>query len=187
MGIFKKVALIHFTILCVYAGINGQNVIRWSNWNDLSAKIEKGDRKFVVYLYYDGCRWCKVMENNTLGDDHVARFINNNFYALRLNALSPDKIMVADKTYKQVTVGKYDFNELAVELTGGEMKFPNTVFLNENFEKIQSISEYIPTHEFEFILAYFAGNHHKNTMYKRFTKNYCKESHFNTLVNGKNE
>lgn len=186
MGFITKLALIPLSILVISTGLQSQNIIRWANWSDLPAKIEKGDRKFVVYLYYDGCRWCKVMENSTLSDDHVARFINNNFYALRLNALSSDRITVADKTYKQQTVGKFDFHELAVELSGGEMKFPNTVFLNEKFEKIQSISEYIPTHEFEIILAYFAGNHHKNTMYKRFTKNYCKESHFNTLVNGKN-
>lgn len=186
MSIFYKSVFILFVSLSFGTHISGQNIIKWLSWNDLASKVEKSERKFVVYLYYDGCRWCKVMEQNTLSDDHVARFINNNFHALRLNALSTDKITIADKNYKNVTVGKYDFHELAVELSGGEMKFPNIVFLNEKFEKIQSIPEYIAVPEFEIILSYFAGNHHKNTLFKRFTKNYCKESHFNTLVNGRN-
>jgi thioredoxin-related protein len=185
MSIFYRTALFLLFSLSFGTFLSGQNIIRWISWIDLPAKMDKSDRKFVVYLYYDGCKWCKFMEQSTLSDDHIARFVNNNFYALRLNALSTEKISIADKNYKNVTVGKYDFNELAVELTGGEMKFPNIVFLNEKFEKIQAIPEYIPVTEFEVILSYFAGNHHKNTLFKRFTKNYCKESHFNTLVNGK--
>ncbi|MBK9254087.1 MAG: DUF255 domain-containing protein [Saprospiraceae bacterium] len=162
-----------------------QNIIKWVSWSELGPKIEKADKKFMVYLYYDGCKWCRIMEQQTFTSDQIARFVNANYYPLKLNAIFSGKIVVADKTYKSVSLDKYEFSELAVELAGGEMNFPNVVFLDEKFNKIQSLPEYMEVPYFEMVLSYFAGNHHQKTLFKRFANSYCKDSHFNSLVNGR--
>jgi thioredoxin-related protein len=125
------------------------------------------------------------MEETTFSSDNIARFINQKFYALKINALSSDKIVVADKSYTSVRIGKYDFHELAADLLAGNMSFPSVVFLDEQFQKLATYDSYMDEPNFEMILSYYAGNHHKCTMWKKFTNNYCRDSHFNSLVNDK--
>lgn len=177
--------LIGFLLLA--AGITfGQNKVRWVSWDNVTEKINKGDKKFIVYFYYDGCKWCRFMEESTLSSDHLARFINHNFYAFHINASSSDKIVIGDKSYTSVRIGKYDFHELATDMLGGNMSFPSIVFLNEQFKKLGTYDQYIDIQNFEMLLSFYAGDHHKRTMWRKYANNYCRESHFNTLVNGKN-
>jgi thioredoxin-related protein len=173
-------------VLFLFFPLIGQNKIKWNSWDTCSDKIQKANRKFIVYFYYDGCKWCRHLEEETFDNDQIARFINQNYYAFRVNALSEGKLTLGDKTYTSVRIGKYDFNEIAVDLLAGDMSFPSVVFLDEKFKKIQSHSGYVNQHSFEMILSYFAGNHHKNTIFKRYANSYCKDSHFNALVNDKN-
>lgn len=163
----------------------GQNKIRWQSFDNINEKLTKANKKFIVYFYFDGCKWCRYMEDNTLANDQISKFINQNYYIYKVNALHGNKIVVGNRSFTSVHIGKYDFNELATELLNGDMSFPALVFLDEKFNKIQSIEGYYSQEEFEVLLSYFAGNHHKNTMFKKFANNYCKDSHFNSLVNEK--
>jgi thioredoxin-related protein len=177
--------LLSFSVFFTASGFS-QNKIKWNSWETLSDKMDKGDRKFLVYFYYDGCKWCKVMEESTFSADQIARFVNQNFYPFRLNALSSGKILVADKTYTTVRVGKFDFHELAVDLLSGNMSFPSVVFMDEKFNKLAHFDSYLDINKFEMILSYYVGDHYKNTMWKRYANGYCRDNHFNSLVNGKN-
>ena len=108
-------------ILIMFGTLSGQNKVRWTSWDTATEKIKRGDKKFIVYFYYDGCKWCRFMEENTFNSDHIARFINNNFYAFHINASSSEKIAIGDKTYTSVRIGKFDFHELATNMLGGNM------------------------------------------------------------------
>lgn len=166
--------------------LQGQNKVRWHSWDTATEKISKHDKKYFIYLYFDGCRWCKHMEKNTFHSDHIAKFINQNYYAFKLNAESSEKIIIGERSFTTVRIGKYDFNELASELTSGHMSFPSIVILDENFRKIGTHDGYIDNEKFEMLLSYYTGNHHKNTIWGKFVSNYCKDHHFNTWVNDKN-
>lgn len=167
------------------SAVFSQNKIKWNSWEFLPEKLDKGDKKFLVYFYYDGCKWCRVMEESTFSAGHIAKFVNQNFYALRLNALSSGQLMVADKAYTTVRIGKYDFHELAADLLSGNMSFPSIVFLDEKFHKLAHFDSYIEIPKFEMLLSYYVGDHHKNTLWKRYSTNYCRENNFNSLVNDK--
>jgi thioredoxin-related protein len=171
--------------LLVTSGSQAQNKIKWESWEFVNEKVSKGNKKFMVYFYYDKCRWCRVMEESTLRQDQTAKFINNNFYSYRLNALSSEKILLGSQTYTSVRIGNYDFNELAADMLAGNMSFPAVAFLDENFNKINVEEGYTNNDDFEMILSYYAGNHYKKTLFKRFANNYCRDSHFNSMVNNK--
>jgi thioredoxin-related protein len=177
--------LLLFILFIIVAPVFSQNKIKWNSWDNLSEKIGKGERKFLVYFYYDGCKWCKVMEESTFSSDQIAKFVNQKFNAYRLNALSSGKILVADKSYTSVRIGKFDFSELAVDLLAGNMAFPSVVFLDEKFHKVGNSESYMDIQNFEMLLSYYAGDHYKNTLWKRYANNYCRDNHFNSLVNDK--
>ena len=104
---------------------------------------------------------------------------------MKINAVSNDKIQFNDKTYRTVEIDNYDFNELAVELLNGKMSFPALVILDQNFQKIGVHQNYYNVDDFQMILAYYIGGHYKKTLFKYYTNNYCKDSHFNNLVSDK--
>jgi len=160
-----------------------QNRVKWVTPEKISEKITKGDKMYIIYFQYHGCKWCKELENTTLLDDHTARFINQNFYPVRINAA--EKIEIGGETYKTVKIDKFEFNEFAVEMLNGRMSFPSIVFLNEKFEKVGVYQNYYAVEDLQKLLAYYAGQHYKNTLFRHYSDRYCKDSHFNNLVHDK--
>ena len=180
MRIFICIIFSFFLIPTLYS----QHRVKWHDAKELDTKVTKGDKKYIIYFYYDGCKWCKTLEENSLSNDQIAKFINNNFYAFRINAIYEDKITIKGHTYTSVPINKYEFSELAVDLLSGNMSFPSLVFLDESFNKIQVLHEYVNPTDLEMILTYFAGDYYQNTLFRKFARSYCKDTHFNTLVKG---
>jgi tetratricopeptide (TPR) repeat protein len=47
---------------------------------------EKTTKLLLVDVYTDWCGWCKVMDQKTYTDPYVAKFLNENFVCIKLNA-----------------------------------------------------------------------------------------------------
>ncbi|MCZ2101193.1 MAG: DUF255 domain-containing protein [Chitinophagales bacterium] len=163
---------------------DAQNKIKWASWDAVDEYIQKGDKKFMIYICYGGCKWCRQMEDSTFSDSKIAQFVNSNFIPLRLNASSKEKIVINDKTYAAKQQGNHEFSELAIRLLNGNMTFPSIVFMDEQFDKITSYNQFIEQDNFRMLLAYYAGDYYKRILWKRFVCEYSKEKHFNTLVRG---
>jgi thioredoxin-related protein len=176
-----RLLLIYF-IIFIAAPSFSQNKIKWNAWETLAEKMNFGDRKFIVYLYYDGCKWCRLMEESTFSNDGIAKFVNQKFYTYKLNAQYSGKIVVADKTFTNEKLSKFEFHELAINLLGGDMSFPSVVFLDEKFNKLVHFDSAINAEDFEMILSYYGGDYYKKVLWKRYASNYCKDRHFSTLV-----
>ena len=67
-------------ILFFLTPANSQNKIRWASWDTFPEKLQNNNRKFIVYFYYDGCKWCRFMEETTFASDHIAKFVNQKFF-----------------------------------------------------------------------------------------------------------
>ncbi|MFZ1702880.1 MAG: thioredoxin fold domain-containing protein [Saprospiraceae bacterium] len=177
-----KFSFLIFLFLWVNVNIEAQNRIRWvkpSISNDIKTDAEK---YYLIYFYYNDCKWCKHIETTTFTDNYTARFINQKFHPIKINAVGDEKLIFNNEVYKTVQVGKYDFNELAVELLNGKMSFPAIVILDQNFQKIGVHQNYYNVDDFQMILAYYIGGHYKKTLFKYYSNNYCKDSHFYNLV-----
>lgn len=161
-----------------------QNKIKWSSPEQIDVNVKNGDKKFLIYFYIDACKWCRHLEENTFSNSNIAKYINSHFYAIKIDAMDNKKFQISDKTYATEQIGKYNFNQLALELLNGRMSFPSVVFLDEKFNKIQVFDTYMDIPDFEIVVSYFGSNHYKKTMFRRYAHNFCRESHFNNFVNG---
>ncbi len=47
---------------------------------------EKTDKLILIDVYTDWCGWCKVMDQKTFSDPFVAKFMNDHFVCVKLNA-----------------------------------------------------------------------------------------------------
>lgn len=166
-------SLLFFMITLFFTtSVDAQRKIQWRTWEEVEKlnKVEK--RKIFVDVYTEWCGWCKKMDKATFQQDHIAKFINENYYAVKFDAEYKADINFNDQVYKFVKTGRKGYNELAAEITRGKLSYPTIVFLDEDQKVIQPIPGFQSPEMFEMIMTYFAEDHFKSTPWKRYTTTY---------------
>ncbi len=173
MGHKRVLGIILFSLLLgAPYYLQGQEKVNWLTWQEAEKLSRQQRRKVVVDVFTDWCGWCKKMEKATFQEPIIARYINENYYAIRFNAECRESIEFNNKTYKYVKSGKMGYNELALELTNGKLSYPTIVFLDEDFKVIQPIQGFITPEKFEMVMTYFARNQHKTTPWAKYERKY---------------
>ena len=109
--------------------------IHWLTIDQLQQKMQENPRKVYMDVYTDWCGWCKKMEASTFTNPNLIKYVNNNFYAVRLNAERKDTINFMGKVYYYDAQNKV--NTLAIELMKGKLSYPTSIVMMENFQNIQ--------------------------------------------------
>jgi len=112
--------------------------IKWITWEEAVALNQKAPRKIVVDVFTDWCGWCKKMDKGAFMDVQVAAYVNEKFYAVKLNAEQRADIIFNQEVFKFVPseTGRGGVHSLAYALLDGKMGYPSMVYLNEKYERI---------------------------------------------------
>lgn len=137
--------------------------IHWiTSIDELQMKMQQAPRKVLIDMYTGWCGWCKKMDASTYTNPAVVKYINNNFYAVKFDAERRDTIHYQGKDY--FFFDQYKANGWAIELMKGQMVYPTTILMLENFQQPQTIGNYMDVKQLETALTYFGDN-----MYRRRT------------------
>lgn len=170
----RQIFVFILMISCTLSSVKAQDKIRWYSLEQAEALHKKEPKKIFINVYTAWCGWCKNMEKATFSQAHIAQYLNNNYYPVKLNAEQREDIMFKNRSYKFVSQSGVGFNELAAELLRGQMAYPTFVFLDENLNLIQAIQGFRPPEQFEVIMTYFGEDHHKKTPWSKYEKSYKK-------------
>jgi thioredoxin-related protein len=121
------------------------------NWLDFEKAIDLNaeEKKYILIdVYTDWCSWCKKMDATTFNDPAVIEYINENFYAIKMDAESKEAIAYREVLYESKQFGNKMYNELAVNLLSGKMSFPSFVVLSKRETKKGVINGYQNSTEF---------------------------------------
>lgn len=168
--VINSLIITSLAIWCI--PVMGQSGIEWLSWEEAAKRSSSNPKKFLVDVYTDWCGWCRKMDANTFAHPEIARYINDNFYAIKFNAGNRDDIVWKGKTYKFVSNGSRGYHQLAAEIMQGQLSYPTVVFLNEDMEVIQPIPGYHAPDRFEVIVSYFAGNHYQTTPWRKYSQEF---------------
>ena len=144
--------------------------INWMSLGEVEAAMVKKPKKVFIDVYTDWCGWCKVMDKKTFSNKEVIKYMNEHFYAVKLNAEQKDTIRFKGKSYGFVP--QYRSNQLAAELLAGRMSYPSFVIMEEHFQNPMQIAGYQNVSTMEKILKYIAGNIYKTTQYPEYEKTF---------------
>ncbi|MEM6320799.1 MAG: DUF255 domain-containing protein [Bacteroidota bacterium] len=152
--------------------------VNWMSWEDAIAANEVEPRKIFVDVYTQWCAYCKKMDRETFSNQYVAKYLNENYYPVKLDAQQKNDIFYKNKIYRFVNRGgKNSYHELAAEIMNGRLSYPTIVFLNEDEKVIQSIPGYRGALEFELFITYFGENHHKEIPWSSYKRSQPKGPH----------
>lgn len=143
--------------------------IQWISFEEAVILSEKNPKKVFIDVYTSWCGWCKKMDATTFKEADVVKYINANFYPVKLNAETKDTIRFRDKEFRYVT--EYKANELAVSLLSGKMGYPSYVLLDEKFALMTApVQSYLEKKDLMPILEYYGGNIYKEKSWEEYKK-----------------
>tara|TARA_B100000579_G_scaffold279346_1_gene231159 strand:- start:86 stop:601 length:516 start_codon:yes stop_codon:yes gene_type:complete len=144
--------------------------IKWIEPEEIIKFQQSNPKKIMIDLYTDWCGWCKVMDRTTFSDKNVAEKINSNFYPIKINAEYKGEINFNNKIYKYLDAKPRGINELAYYLTNGQLSYPMTIFLDEEFRIITLLPGYHKSNFFKSVLDYIGEDYWKDRSWEEFNK-----------------
>jgi len=116
-----------------------EKAITWHSFEEVIGKTAENPKMILVDVYTDWCGWCKKMDKSTFTDPKVIEYVNENFYAVKLNAEDRKK--------------KFEFRgkEYTGEMMARAMKvrsYPNFVIMDASMENITQLPGYREPNDF---------------------------------------
>jgi len=150
-----------------------QQGIKWMTWDEAVAAAKKQPKPIFVDTYTDWCGWCKTMDRNTFAHPVIAKYMNEHYYAVKLNAEMKDTINFNGYTFVNPNpTAKRSTHQLAASLLDNKMSYPSFVFLNSNFERMHIQPGYLGPTDFEKVIRYFAEAVPKGQSQEQFLGEY---------------
>lgn len=137
---------------CAQRPVERTGKLKWMTLQQAEDSLQKQQRPILIDLYTDWCGWCKQMDKKTYSNKNVSAYVQEKFYAVKVDAESRSDIKWKGKSYKFNR--DYKTNDFAIFLTNGELSYPTTVFIPVGGEP-QAIPGFLTPSEFELLLKYF--------------------------------
>lgn len=172
------------TLLLVFLGSSAfmlenepveESSVNWMSFEEAVEKSKAEKRKIFIDVYTDWCGWCKVMDKNTFNQEKIAKYLNDNFYPVKLDGEQKEDITFRGQTYKYVASGRRGYHELAAALLQGKLSYPTVVFLDEDFNMIQPLPGYQKPEAFEKVINFIGGDYYKTKEWTEWEKNFESE------------
>lgn len=146
--------------------------VKWLSFEEAIALNKKNPKPILLDMYTDWCGWCKKMDKTTYKNKVIVDYINQNFYAIKMDGEGKKDITFRNHTFKFKNEGRRGYHELAAALMNGKMSYPTTIFMNQKEELLDKIPGYLDAKTMEKVLAYFADEKYKTEKWADFDKNF---------------
>ena len=152
------------------ASAKAEDEVHWMSIQEAEAKMREKPKKVIINFYTSWCGWCKRMDATTYSNPSLIKYVNNNFYAVRFDAESRESFMFNGKEYHFEP--QYKCNTFAMELLKGQLGYPTTVFMMENFQNPNPIPGYQQVKDMEMFLLFFGDNICMHRQFEDYKKSF---------------
>jgi len=146
------------------AAATSENEIKWLSLDDAQVAMNKEPRMVWFDVYTDWCGWCKHMDKTTFSNPNVIKYMNEHFYAVKLDAEQKTDIRFQGKMFNAANPPQNRTpHPFATQLLQGQMSYPTSVVMDLNFQNPQIIPGYQDVKTMEMVLKYFGEGIFKKT------------------------
>ena len=165
--------IITFVIIFTFClNTNAQEKVNWISFEKAVEANKNNPKPFLVDIYTDWCGWCKKMDRDTYANPVIAKYINKNYHAIKMDGEGKEPITYKDYTFKFKNQGRTGYHELSALLMNGKLTYPMTVILSKEEKLLDRIPGYLDAKKMEMVLAYFMKKDRKAKSWGQFSKNF---------------
>jgi len=147
--------------------------IKWYTIQEAAKLSKKKPKKIFIDVFTDWCGWCKRMDATTFTNPVIIDYINQKYYAVKLDAERKDTIILDGKMFVNPNpTGNRSTHQLAQSLLNNQMSYPSYVFLDEMGREITISPGYSEAANFEAVLHYFGDNEYFNMTWENYQKQF---------------
>ena len=122
--------------------------INWISFEQLEDSLNVKPKKILISFYADWCSYCKKMDKVAYQDEKVISMIQNDYYAVKMNAESRDTIVFEGKKFFNEEIGKqrnpiHQIPLLLASRKNYPFSLPVTILLDEKFQVTKRDFRYI--------------------------------------------
>ena len=144
--------------------------LNWISIGTLKEKMQSNPRPVLIDLYTNWCYWCKVMDKKTYSNEKVIAYINDHFYAVKVDAETKDSIAWGNRVFKYNE--SYKINDFAMFLTSGQPGFPTTSIFTDEKTDPASLEGFLEPRDLEPVLKYFGEGFSKSESFQAFNASF---------------
>jgi len=147
--------------------------VKWFSPKEASELSIKNKKPIYFFFYTDWNQGSKIQNNINYRNPKIAKLLNENFYPVKVNAASPDSLILYGQTFQGSKNNQP--HQLASALLQTNLKIPAEVFINHKKEKLNEMHGYIPPVRQESILQFFSKKAYLKGTYQDFMKTFVSE------------
>ena len=113
---------------------HARNPVNWYPWRkEALDKARKENKLIIVSIGYAACHWCHVMEEESFEDEKVAKFMNDNFVAIKVDREERPDIDQVYMNAVQLVTGRGGWPLNCIALPDGRPIYGGTYFPKEQW------------------------------------------------------
>lgn len=154
--------------------------INWLTFEEALALQKKEPKKIMMDVYTNWCGPCKLLDKNTFQNPDVAKYVNDNYYAVKFDGEGNETIKYKDRQYAnkgfkpELASRRNSVHDLTLALQVNA--YPTIIFFDEKADMIFPLKGYQAPQQLELYLKMFLNDKHKemktqddfNTYYSTF-------------------
>jgi thioredoxin-related protein len=132
-------------------------------WKDLPsglAEAKKANKKILLDVYTDWCKWCKKLDAEVYAEPAVSAYLQKNYITVKVNAENPDKFAFQGK----------QMNGPDIAQTFGVSGYPTIIFLDADGKQIDRLGGFVNAQQFLPILKFIGEDAYKTTSWDDYAK-----------------
>jgi uncharacterized protein YyaL (SSP411 family) len=168
----KAIVILSFFLVWIVSTsfVAQQEKIHWITTDELQAAYAKEPRPIIIDVYTSWCGWCKIMAADTYNNDSVANYINQHYYAVKLDAETRATILWRGKIYNYDS--SYKVNMFSLFITNGQVSYPTTVLLAGIDLYPSALPGYMKPVEIEGPLKFIGDGIYRTKNFPDFSKSF---------------
>jgi len=149
------------------------SLVNWVTFEEAYNKCKKNPRPIMVDVYTTWCGPCKMMTAQTFNHPQIAKYINDNFYAVKFDAESKDTVKFDKYVFvsSDVTNAKAP-HQFAASILDNQLAYPSIVFLNNQIQRLDIIKGFLPPQNFEPVLTYYGSGDYQTIEWPEYQKKF---------------
>lgn len=151
-------------------------VVKWYTLQEAFELSKTKPRKIWVEIYVQNNVSSNITNRTSYRNKHIAKYLNENYYPVRFDALDKKEYQVMGMALKNPGVN-HPFHDFTVNfaVNGNRIYFPTYLVFDEKGQPINRLQEFLPPKGIEMILDYFGTDAYKTLQFPDFQQKFVSK------------